>query len=138
MGIIEKMRLDGKKIFVTGGARGIGKSVATAFAEAGADIAIVDVDLKEAEKTARELQENHPVQAIAVQARCALQAAGYVRLKYSGHPRRLPPSASNISVLRLPKEVVEKHCFSHRKPKKQALSSYSLPLLRSPTSFHLH
>ncbi|KGT37330.1 SDR family oxidoreductase [Weizmannia sp. FSL K6-0777] len=68
MGIIEKMRLDGKKIFVTGGARGIGKSVATAFAEAGADIAIVDVDLKEAEKTARELQENHPVQAIAVQA----------------------------------------------------------------------
>ena len=48
MGIIEKMRLDGKKIFVTGGARGIGKSVAAAFAEAGADIAIVDVDIAEA------------------------------------------------------------------------------------------
>ena len=48
MGIIEKMRLDGRSIFVTGGARGIGKSVATAFAEAGADLAIVDVDIKEA------------------------------------------------------------------------------------------
>ena len=37
MGIIEKMRLDGKKGFVTGAARGIGKCTATAFAEAGAD-----------------------------------------------------------------------------------------------------
>lgn len=66
MGIIEKMRLDGKKIFVTGGARGIGKSVANAFAEAGADIAIVDVDIAEAEKTAAELTENYGVQTIAV------------------------------------------------------------------------
>lgn len=67
MGIIEKMRLDGKKIFVTGGARGIGKSVATAFAEAGADLAIVDVDIEEAKKTAAELAENHKIKAIAVQ-----------------------------------------------------------------------
>lgn len=66
MGIIEKMRLDGKKIFVTGGARGIGKSVAVAFAEAGADVAIVDVDLAEAEKTAAELAENHGVHTIAI------------------------------------------------------------------------
>ena len=43
MGIIEKMRLDGKAIYVTGGASGIGKSVATALAEAGADVAIVEI-----------------------------------------------------------------------------------------------
>lgn len=66
MGIIEKMRLNGKKIFVTGGARGIGKSVATAFAEAGADLAIVDVDIAEAQKTAKELADNNGVQVIAV------------------------------------------------------------------------
>lgn len=66
MGIIEKMRLDDKKIFVTGGARGIGKSVATAFAEAGADIAIVDVDIDEAEKTADELTEKYGIQTIAI------------------------------------------------------------------------
>lgn len=68
MGIIEKMRLDGKKIFVTGGARGIGKSVATAFAEAGADLAIVDVDIAEAQKTAAELAGNNGIKAIAIKA----------------------------------------------------------------------
>ncbi len=68
MGIIEKMRLDGKKIFVTGGARGIGKSVATAFAEAGADLAIVDIDIAEAEKTAAELKKNNNIEAIAIKA----------------------------------------------------------------------
>ena len=57
MGIIEKMRLDGKKGFVTGAARGIGKCIATAFAEAGADVAIVDLDFEEAQKTAKELAE---------------------------------------------------------------------------------
>lgn len=60
------MRLDGKRILVTGGARGIGKSVATAFAEAGANIAIVDIDIEEAQKTAEELTENTGVKVIAV------------------------------------------------------------------------
>jgi len=66
MGIIEKMRLDGKKAFVTGGARGIGKCIAIALAEAGADVAIVDVDLEEAMKTAGEIQEANQNQMIAI------------------------------------------------------------------------
>lgn len=66
MGIVERMRLDGKRIFVTGGARGIGKSVATAFAEAGADIAIVDIDNEEAQKTAERLARDTGVKTIAV------------------------------------------------------------------------
>lgn len=66
MGIIEKMRLDGKASFVTGGARGIGKQIAIALAEAGSDVAIVDVDIEEAEKTAAEIAQVNKVKTIAV------------------------------------------------------------------------
>jgi NAD(P)-dependent dehydrogenase (short-subunit alcohol dehydrogenase family) len=66
MGILEKMRLDGKKIFVTGGARGIGKRLAIALSEAGADVAIVDVDLEEAQKTAKEIALANHNKTIAI------------------------------------------------------------------------
>ena len=74
MGIIEKKRLDGKKGFVTGGARGIGKSVATALCEAGADLAIVDMDLEEAEKTARWLAAETGRSVIAIKTDVTDQA----------------------------------------------------------------
>lgn len=66
MGIVERMRLDGKKGFVTGGARGIGKCTATGFAEAGADVAIVDLDYETAVKTANELAEKTGRKVIAI------------------------------------------------------------------------
>ena len=66
MGILEKMRLDGKKTFVTGGARGIGKRLAIALSEAGADVAIVDVDLDEAQKTAEEIARAAGVKTLAI------------------------------------------------------------------------
>ncbi len=70
MGIIEKMRLDGKKGFVTGAARGIGKCTARAFAEAGADVAIVDLDYEEAKKTAEELAGETGRKVIAIRTDC--------------------------------------------------------------------
>lgn len=51
----KRTRLDGKRGFVTGCARGIGKCTATAFAEAGADVAIVDIDIETAKRTADEI-----------------------------------------------------------------------------------
>ncbi len=68
MGIIEKMRLDGKASFVTGGARGIGRMISFALAEAGCDVAIVDIDIAEAEKTAKEISDKEGVQTIAIKA----------------------------------------------------------------------
>ncbi|MDD2971278.1 MAG: SDR family oxidoreductase [Lachnospiraceae bacterium] len=73
MGIIEKMKLDGKKGFVTGAARGIGKCTATAFAEAGADVAIVDLDYDEAVKTAGEISANTGKKVIAIRTDCTNQ-----------------------------------------------------------------
>ena len=41
MSVFDKFRLDGKRALVTGGSRGLGKAMATALAEAGADLLLV-------------------------------------------------------------------------------------------------
>jgi 2-deoxy-D-gluconate 3-dehydrogenase len=41
--ILDKFKLDGKKAIVTGAARGLGQGIALGLAEAGADIALVDI-----------------------------------------------------------------------------------------------
>ncbi len=58
MGILDRMALTGKKAYVTGGAQGLGKAMATALAEAGADVAIVDINEDEAKATAAEIAKN--------------------------------------------------------------------------------
>ena len=52
-----EVSLEGKIALVTGGARGIGKEIALVLAKEGANIALCDINLEEAEKTAKEIQE---------------------------------------------------------------------------------
>jgi NAD(P)-dependent dehydrogenase (short-subunit alcohol dehydrogenase family) len=54
--IFDEFRLDGKIAIVTGAGRGIGKAIALAFAEAGADIVAVARSKEELEETCREVR----------------------------------------------------------------------------------
>ncbi|TFG61813.1 MAG: SDR family oxidoreductase [Spirochaetales bacterium] len=56
MGILERFRIDGKKALVTGAGRGLGKAFALALAEAGADVAIVDINKENGKETTRDIQ----------------------------------------------------------------------------------
>lgn len=63
---MKTMDFSGKSVIVTGGARGIGRAVVSAFAEAGADVAIGDLRLDEAKAAALEISESTGRRVVAV------------------------------------------------------------------------
>ncbi len=63
--------LKGKCALITGGARGIGKEIASRLADAGCNIAVSDLDLDTAKQTASEL-EAKGVKAIALKSNVAV------------------------------------------------------------------
>lgn len=67
MGILDRFKLKGRTALVTGAGQGIGRAYAMALAEAGADVAIVDINPDTAEKVAREI-EPIGVRSMAIEA----------------------------------------------------------------------
>jgi gluconate 5-dehydrogenase len=57
MSVLDRFRLDGKRIFITGGSRGFGRVIALAAAEAGADIVLNARDADALARTAAEVRE---------------------------------------------------------------------------------
>jgi NAD(P)-dependent dehydrogenase (short-subunit alcohol dehydrogenase family) len=67
MDVRKLFSLEGRKGFITGGAQGIGKTIAHAYAELGADVAIVDMNMEKAEITANKIAEETGRKIIALQ-----------------------------------------------------------------------
>jgi NAD(P)-dependent dehydrogenase (short-subunit alcohol dehydrogenase family) len=56
MSIFDRFRLNGKRLFITGGSRGLGREMALAIADAGADVVLVGRDRPSLEKTAGDVR----------------------------------------------------------------------------------
>jgi NAD(P)-dependent dehydrogenase (short-subunit alcohol dehydrogenase family) len=66
MSIFDRFRLDGKRAFITGGSRGLGRAMAAALAEAGADLVLVGREPAILEAARQELAKfGHAVEVIA-------------------------------------------------------------------------
>ena len=64
--IIDQFKVNGKVAIVTGGAMGLGKAMAEALAQAGADIVIADIKLDLAQETAKAIADNEGVKTTAL------------------------------------------------------------------------
>jgi NAD(P)-dependent dehydrogenase (short-subunit alcohol dehydrogenase family) len=63
----DMFRLDGKKAIITGGGGGIGSAIAHGFVELGADLALLDRDITNAEKVSTDLKKEFPVKVLAIE-----------------------------------------------------------------------
>jgi len=61
------MNFNGKVALITGGARGIGRAIGERFASSGATVIVADLNIDQAQSTARDLQEKYGHPTIAIQ-----------------------------------------------------------------------
>ncbi len=57
MSVLDRFRLNGRRAFITGGSRGLGREMALALAEAGADVVLVGREAESLEATCAEVRE---------------------------------------------------------------------------------
>jgi NAD(P)-dependent dehydrogenase (short-subunit alcohol dehydrogenase family) len=75
MPVLDRFRLDDRCLFITGGSRGLGREMALAIAEAGADVILVGREAESLARTVAAIRERgrnaHPIQAdVAIPEQC--------------------------------------------------------------------
>lgn len=75
MSVLDRFRLDNKRLFITGGSRGLGREMALAIAEAGADVVLVGRDADSLARTSADIRaigrQAWPLQAdVAIPEQC--------------------------------------------------------------------
>lgn len=82
MSILDRFRLDGKRLFITGGSRGLGREMALAIAGAGADVVLTGRDTDSLALTATEIRnigrQCHTIEADMSNTDQCAQACGRV------------------------------------------------------------
>ena len=73
--VLETFRLDGRRALVTGGNRGLGRVMAQALAEAGAEVAVASRSLPECQRAAEEIAASTGRKALAFAADLTVAAA---------------------------------------------------------------
>lgn len=79
--------LEGKKGFITGGAQGIGKTIALAYAQLGAEVAVVDMNFEKAEATAKEIAAQSGKKCVAL--KCNVTDPASVADMMAGYEKEL-------------------------------------------------
>ena len=77
--VLDLFRLNGRVALVSGAARGLGRAMSLAFAEAGADLMLVDLDFNGAESTAKTAEA---LGSKAIARRCDVSDESAVRLLF--------------------------------------------------------
>lgn len=118
MSVLDRFRLDGKTLFITGGSRGLGREMALAIASAGADVALTGRDAESLNRTADEIRElgriATPIVAdIGNMADCeracreALEAAGPIDILINNVGGRRVPDPTTEMALETWQELID-------------------------------
>jgi len=116
--VLDRLRLDGKRAFVTGGSRGLGREIALALAEAGADVILVGRDRPALEAAAADVGRRGRA-AVVIQAdlsqpleaeracRTALERHGPVHILVNNVGGRLTDAPTEALDLEQWQEVID-------------------------------
>jgi NAD(P)-dependent dehydrogenase (short-subunit alcohol dehydrogenase family) len=96
--VLDQFRLTNRRALVTGGAKGLGKVIATALAQAGADVVITSRTLADCESTAAEVQKAVPGRKATPLAADVSLAADVDRLAAQSGPIDILVNSAGINI----------------------------------------